>query len=208
MVEVSHYLRISYHTLYSWLRPVRFSIDDGYVTRPVIQRPRGSNRLSFLNLVEAHVVKGLQSAHNLPLPEIRQAVEYTQRKLQIDRLLVSDKLMAGPSGLFVKHLGQLINVGRSGQLGIEKMLERYLERIEFERGLAAKLYPFVLDRNDRLVYISPYISFGKAVVSPRAISTAIIAQRFNEGEQEKEIARDYGIRTAEVEEAIFYESAA
>ncbi len=208
VADAAGYLGLNYHSFYSWLRPIRFQTESRYAERALIERPLNSRHLSFFNLVEGHLIKGLVKAHNVPLAEIRLAIEYCERELEVDRLLISGQLKVGLGSLFIEKFGQLINVGKGSQLTLKKMLEHYLERVEFDDDLPVKLFPFVLDREKKLISISPYVAFGKPVVSEVGITTEVIAQRFDLGEKKEALAEDYGIGEAEIEEAIFYESAA
>lgn len=208
VADAAGYLGLSYHYFYSWLRPVSFQTENGYAERALIERPANSRHLSFFNLIEGHLIKGLVKAHNVPQAEIRHAIEYCEKELEVDRLLISGQLKVGLGSLFIEKFGQLINVGKGSQLALKKMLEHYLERVEFDGDLPIKLFPFVLDREERLISISPYVAFGKPVISEAGITTEVIAQRFDLGEEKEALAKDYGIGEAEVEEAILYESAA
>ncbi|MFO7950683.1 MAG: DUF433 domain-containing protein, partial [Candidatus Fermentibacteraceae bacterium] len=60
----------------------------------------------------------------------------------------------------------------------------------------------------RLIALSPYVSFGRAVLRSSGISVQAIVQRIDAGESTESIADDYGITEQEIEEAILYESAA
>jgi uncharacterized protein (DUF433 family) len=143
--------------------------------------------------------------------EIRAALRYAERKLGIERLLVRKQLQASPGNLFLEHYGKLINLGRSGQLAMKKVLETYLSRLEHDTsGLPLLLFPFLdhhLEGPKRIV-INPRVGFGRPVVASRGISTAAIADRIDAGESVREIAADYGLEDAEVEEAVIYERAA
>ena len=208
IVEAARYLRVPYFTLYDWLRPIEFNSINGKLKKPIIQRPRNSKKLSFLNLIEAHVVKALRKEHNVPCPEIRAALDYAEHELGISRLLVNKELKAGAKQLFVKKFGQLINLGRGGQLAIEKMLSLYLERIDYDHNLPEKLYPFVAGSERKIISISPFIGFGKPIIASAGISTYVLAERFELGEDKRDIAKDYNITETEVEEAIIYEAVA
>lgn len=207
--EVAQYLGLSYVALYSWLRPITFSAIDGWQEKPIITRPRGSKKLSFFNLVEAHVVKALRGAHDVPLAEIRSAIDYAERELDIRRILVHQDLRTAGGGLFLDRVSDLVNIGRGGQLALRKVLDKFLERIEFaDDRFPKELFPFVPSSDERIVAISPFFEFGKPFVSDRHIRTAVIADRFDLGESTKEIAMDYGLTEKQVEAAIIYERAA
>lgn len=202
VTEAARYLRVPYFLLYSWLRPIN---DLG---RPLIVRPNGDRKLSFLNLVEGHVLKALREEHNVPPAEIGYAIQYAESQLGVANLLTSSDLLAGAKQLFIRKFGQIINLGRGGQLAIEKMLDQYLARIEYQGQVPVSFFPFVQHTEHRLIQITPDLSFGKPVLASAGVTTYMIAERFDLGEEKSEIAKDYGVTEEEVEEAIIYEAAA
>ncbi len=110
--------------------------------------------------------------------------------------------------MFLEKYGEFVNLNRSGQIAIAKFLEEHLNRIELDdMNLPIRLYPFETDTN-KIIAIDPRIAFGRPIIASRGISTAAIVDRINAGESEKEVAKDYGLKMAEVEEAIVYEQAA
>lgn len=97
---------------------------------------------------------------------------------------------------------------QSGQLVIAKLFRDYLKRIELDGfHLPARLYPFDKDV-DKTIVIDPQVAFGRPFIARRGISTAAIVDRVNSGESYNDIAADYDLDPAEVEEALFYEQAA
>ena len=208
VVEAAKYLRVPEFMLHSWVRPINIPTPDNYVIKPLIERPRNSSMLTFMNLVEGHVIKALRTQHNVPIKEIGAAINYAEAKLGISRLLISPDLMAGARQIFVQKYGQLISVGRGGQLAIEKMLDVYLKRIEYRDKLPIKLRPFINGHNGEHIAITPDIAFGKPIVAPENITTYMIAERYELGENKSDIALDYGLPDVAVEEAIIYEAAA
>lgn len=208
VADVARYLDVNYHTLYNWLRPVSIRTDVGDVVGPLIVRPHHDWHLTFLNLIEAYVVKALTTAHNVPLEELRRAIEIAARVHNIDRPLISSQLQSGFGWVFIEEYGRLINLGKGGQFALNKILKAHLKRIEFDEAIPTKLFPFVKGSSKREVSISPFVAFGKPVVSDKAIRTSVIAQRFDQGESEVDLATDYGITEDVIEEAIIYECAA
>lgn len=204
IVEAARYLQVPYFTLNNWFRPITVETDRGYSARPLIQRPPNSRKMSFRNLVEAHVVKAISLHHKIPVPEIRRAIEYAEKKEQIPNLLTHEKLQIGAGQLFVEKFGELISLGRGGQLAMKKVLEKYLQRIEYDEEWAVRFYPFIQGYDSTAVSISPRVSFGKPIVG--GITTYMIAERFELGEEEDVIATDYGISRQDVEQAIIYEA--
>jgi len=209
--DAAQYLRIAPSTLGSWIRGRPYVIAsgsawwDGLIDRP---DPHDS-RLSFFNLIEAYVLNALRKQYKVPVPAIRTALVDAEKHYQIHHLLRSDQLRVTQSNLFLRHLGQLINVGRGRQEAMPEILEAYLERIEWsEAGFAAKLSPVTRDeprKSPRLILIDPEVGFAKPIVRSKGIKTSTISERFQLGESVGDLAEDYDLGIDEIEEAIRYE---
>ncbi len=214
LAEAARYLGLSAATLRSWVVGRSYPRGEGEAFfEPLIDLPDPSNsRLSFTNLVEAHVLRALRAKHRVPMREVRQALEYAQGKCNIQRLLVSRELRAAPGNLFLDRYGSLINLGKSGQLAIRRVLDAYLGRLDRDvEGLPLRLYPFTPEQNlagPKRIVIDPRVSFGRPVLVDHGISTGAIVDRIDAGESVQAVADDYGLTDDEVAEAIVYERAA
>jgi hypothetical protein len=74
-VEAAHYLSVPLSTLRAWCLGQGYR-EDGKTRRfqPLIRLDGNDRRaLSFLNLVEAHVLAAIRRQHHVPLPKVRQA---------------------------------------------------------------------------------------------------------------------------------------
>ena len=212
--EAARYLHLAPATLRSWVvgRSYPRKTDHGFFA-PLIQKPKAEDqRLSFANLIEAHVLRALRTQHAVPLQAVRTSLDYAERHLGIQRLLIRPELRTNAGDLFLEKYGELINLSKSGQYAMKMLLESYLQRIEWDRAeVPVRLYPFVLGDalGDRqVIAIDPFISFGCPVILRKGISTAVIAQRMDLGESLADIALDYGLEESEVEAALLYERAA
>ena len=58
------------------------------------------------------------------------------------------------------------------------------------------------------IAIDPKISFGRPVVISRGISTAAIVARIDAGETVADLAADYDLSVAEIDDAVLYERVA
>jgi uncharacterized protein (DUF433 family) len=214
VAAAARYLRLSPATLRSWVVGRTYDHSDGGTgfSEPLIQRPdHRDQRLSFINLVEAHVLHAIRTKHRVPMHKIRTALDYAQSTFGISRLLVREELMASPGNLFLEEFGRLVNISQSGQFAIKRVLQVHLKRLERgPDGLPQSFFPFLGDWHlgKRSILIDPRISFGRPVLTRRSISTAVLTDRFDLGESVEELAQDYDLEEAEVEEAILYERAA
>jgi uncharacterized protein (DUF433 family) len=216
--EAAHYLRIPESTLRSWIFGQTYPTAAGSRTsKPIVAIPDGwPPRLSFVNVVEAHVLSGIRYQHGVTLPAVRRAIEYLTKEFGSKHPLAEEQFQTDGVNLFVERLAlgrhHLINVSAPGQLAMREILCALLRRIERdERGLAIRLYPFsrrpapspsALDESPRLVVIDPRIAFGRPVLVGTGITTFTIAERFDAGESMEALAHDYGLSHSEIEEAI------
>jgi uncharacterized protein (DUF433 family) len=160
--------------------------------------------LSFFNLVETHALRSLRVIHGIDLPKIRMALDYVKKKLGWPRPLIHEGFKTDGIGLFVDHLGRLIEVSAGGQIVMREVMT-HLERIEWENRIAARLYPFTrlnTENAPKSVFIDPRFSFGRPILKESHISTAVIAERYKAGDSIDELAEDYGCTRLEIEEAV------
>ena len=210
--EAAHYLRIPVTTLRSWVRGRKYPTSEGdQFFQPVIELPdEGQNLLSFINLVEIHVLDAIRRDHSISLHKVRIAIDFIKEELKSDHPLAYHKLETDGLDLFVEEYGQLINVSQAGQLVLRNLLQAHLRRIDRDSaGYALRLYPFTRKRltqqlieEPKAIVIDPRISFGRPVLAGTGIPTAIIAERYKAGEAIGVLADDYDRTMLEIEEAI------
>jgi uncharacterized protein (DUF433 family) len=214
VAEAARYLRVPETTLKNWVLGRTYPVLSGERhLEGLINRPEPNDaRLSFSNLLEAHVLNALRKQYRVKMPQVRTALDFARKKLGVDRILLSKNLRVMTGNVFLEHLGKLINVGRGGQEAMPEVLQAYLERIEWDPdGAPIRMFPLTRDDHQnapKLVTIDPVVAFGRPIVERKAITTSIIAERFTAGESVLEIAEDYDLEAFEVEEAIRYEALA
>jgi len=206
--EAAHYLRIPIATLRSWVVGRYYPTQSGQsFFKPIIRLPDKEDLvLSFMNLVEAHVLDAIRREHEIPLRKVRRALDYLKVRFPSRHPLVDQGFETDGLNLFVEKYGKLINISEAGQLAMRNVLEAYLRRIERdEAGLAVRLFPFTRRREldePRVVVIDPRVSFGRPVLVGTGIPTSVIAERYKAGESTDQLADDYGRPRLEIEEAI------
>ncbi len=202
--EAARYLTVPAATIRYW------SVGrDGYV--PLIEVSEHSPRLlSFLNLVELHVLAAIRREHEVKMPSIRVAIQYlskhAQRATDKRHPLISRELETDGLDLFTEEYGKLINISRAGQTAMREIISAALRRIERDlEGVPIKLYPFTrsaIAEAPAMVVIDPALSAGRPVIAGTGLATQLIAERNKAGESVNELARDYERGYAEIEEAI------
>lgn len=202
--EAALYLRVPIKTLEYWAFG-RGPISP--VIRAASKQPRG---LSFMNLLECHMLASMRSLYDLRLPKIRRAVLNLNKTSQYRHPLIEEPLYTNRVDVLIKQIDKLVNLSRDGQLVIPEIVEAHLERVEYEKGVL-KFYPFVRERSatePKFIVINPALGFGKPVIAGTGISTAVIASRFNARESVPDLAKEYGLEEKQVEEAIRWETRA
>lgn len=207
--EAVQYLGIPEATLRSWVVGRFYETVKGKRHfKPIIKLPKSSlgRQLSFVNLVEAHVLDAIRRQHNVPLPKVRRAIEYLSRVFKSEHPLAEQEFATNGLDLFIDRYGQLINASRNGQLAMRAVLEAYLDRVERDAlGHVSRLYPFVRRKEltePKAVVIDPSISFGRPVLAGTGIPISIVASRYKTGDSMEALAEDYGRDKREIEEAI------
>lgn len=208
ITEAAHYLLVPRATLRSWVAGMSYGTgSERKLFKPVI-RPAATSpvALSFINLIEAHVLAAIRRRHRVDMPAVRRAIDFLKNKLGSPHPLADHKFETNGVDLFIERYGQFMSVSEGGQLAVRELLEAHLRRIDRDdKGFPLRLYPFTrvgeTDQPKNIV-IDPFISFGRAVISGTGVSTELVAERFKAGESADELAHDYGCAREKIEEAI------
>jgi uncharacterized protein (DUF433 family) len=212
--EAARYLRLPAATLRTWLVGRRYPKGDSHATFLPLIRPARANplQLSFFNLIEAHVLRALRTEHGVALAELRKAIGYAEKKLKVERLLLSPELRTHAGQVFLDRYAELINLSASGQLALRKVFEDHLRRVDWDEWkFPVRLYPYVdaAQRTaERPIAIDPQVAFGRPIVLRAGISTEAIADRIDAGESVEALAEDYDLTRDEIEQAVMYSRAA
>lgn len=218
VAEAAHYLRMPEETLRSWVAGRLYPVaGQSKRSRPLIHLDDPQRRyLSFINLVEAHVLAAIRRRHGVKLPKVRVALDYVKRQFTIERPLMDQSFQTDGLDLFVERYGNLINASREGQRAMKDIIGVYLKRIEWDtKGLPIKLYLFTRDTQSeatpasdpRVVVMNPAVSFGRPVIAGTGIPVSSIYERYKAGDSIAELAQDFRLEISAIEEAIRCEAA-
>jgi uncharacterized protein (DUF433 family) len=207
IAEAARFLSMPSPTLRSWFAGIK-----GHFKSVIRWEEPRDHRLSFANLVEAHVLRALRTKHGISMPDVRTAIRYVEDREGIDRLLLDPRLRAAAGRLFLQKYADLIELAPSAQHVIEKALEQYLVAVvQDPQGVPIKLYPWIPDplAGPRTsVLIDPRVSFGRPITAIRGITTAVLADQFDAGATIDELAEDYALPAQAIEDALAFERAA
>jgi uncharacterized protein (DUF433 family) len=143
---------------------------------------------------------------------IRTALDYAENQFDIKRLLLRNDLRTAAGTVFIERLGQLIDLGRSGQIVLKELLDAHLKRIDRDvDGWPLRLFPVNTARGvagPRIVAVDPRIAFGRPFISGKGVRTLTIVERLDADEAREVVAADYQLEDREIDEAILYERTA
>jgi uncharacterized protein (DUF433 family) len=170
---------------------------------------RESKLLSFVNLIEAHVLRGLRTKHEFTMHHVRRALKELVRHEPPPYPLAFEDFLTDGADLFIERFGALINLNRAGQIAMQETFKVHLKRIERAKSEGPiRFFPFIRSEDvegSRTVSVSPRIAFGRPVIAGTRITTAEIAGRINAGETLDKVAEDFDLTTQQVTDSILFE---
>ncbi len=166
--------------------------------------------LSFLNLVEIHMLGVFRRFHGVPLQQLRKAVTTLAKRYPEQRHpLATRRFWTDGKSVFTDELGKLVSLDVPGQLALPKVVECYAARVQWQGSTPLRLFPFTTkpelestDAAPRRVVIDPQVAFGRPVLAGTRITTRVLFERFEAGESMTDLAADYELELAQVEDAI------
>ena len=92
-------------------------------------------------------------------------------------------------------------------MALKNVIEASLARIEWQSGLAARLYPWVrsgadLAQQPKTIMLDPRLGFGQPVIAGTGIEARVVAGRYRAGESVLALAQDYAVDVSFIEDAI------
>lgn len=225
LTEAARYLRMSRATLNTWVHGRFYPTERGRAFfHPLIALPDPERRvLSFVNMIEAHVLSAIRKDHGVALPKVRKALDYVAKNLRVRKPLADQRFLTDGVDLFIEYLDrdlsrnhvayagtavayEFLNVSQQGQLTLREMMVNRLRRIDHNTaGIPIRLYPFTRrgeSDQPKMIVMDPDVSFGRPVLAGTSITTAILAERYKAGESMDALAEDYGRSRDEIEEAV------
>src|SRR5258707_14423108 len=190
IAESAHWLQIPQPTLRSWIKGRYYPTSAGRARfEPVILLPdRNLPLLSFINLVEAHILDAIRYRHNIPLKNVRSAVSYLRQHSNSTHPLADYWFQIKGLDLLVEESGLLVNATRKGQIEMKEIISAYLERVERDpQGAAARLYPYLSRHPEEVAglphlgFVYPSIFFCKTILFWGGVPTGVISESYSLG---------------------------
>jgi uncharacterized protein (DUF433 family) len=211
--EAAALIGVPMSTLHKWTKGRTFPTKRGtQASAPIIETP-APHFLSFTNIVEAHILAGFRR-ERVALEKIRRAVRFVDRHYRVKHALALEDFQTDGVDLFIERLDHgLVNASRDGQNAMRAIVETHLRRVEYKHGRAIRLFPLIrptrvgaqiLPQGDapRTVVIDPHRAFGRPVLNGTSVPVEDIFSRWQRGEGIQQLASDYEVTPAEIEEAL------
>jgi uncharacterized protein (DUF433 family) len=194
-------------TLRVWFRgrrPYQSTARYQRAVKPVLHTESGNGEpLSFIDVIEAHVLHTIRRGYGIPLKKVRKAIAYLEEMKGDLLFLASQDFYHDHRDVFLEIGPHLISLSESGQVVDKGVIEEGLEQLTYgSDGYAGQYFPTINGHHQKDFAINPAINFGRLSIARLGVDTNAVATRFVAGEKISNIAEDYGATPDEVEDAI------
>lgn len=182
-------LRVNPSTLNRWVSGYTYQTQSGKVRKEAVVSPsvpvlEGEVALSFVDLIELRVVKGLLD-RGLSLQAVRRARDLAQEHFPVPHPFASRRVFTPAEGsrksVFIESVendvdADFLELTSTGYLQIQAgpIVEGFLEEIEFDEqtALADRWWPM---GREVPVVLDPKVAFGAPVVQGTGVRTEIVS---------------------------------
>jgi uncharacterized protein (DUF433 family) len=199
-------LRVPPATLHYWLEG---GTRRSKTYKPVIrEEATGSLTVTWAEFVEAGLLRQYRSKHNVPMLELRTFIDRLRDRMGAPYPLAHYRPYVGDRRLIFEAQNEAklgadfaLVAEVSGQYILTSPSQEFFKRVTWEGDIAARLRP---DANaESPVIIDPDVRSGRPSVG--GISTEILWEQADAGEDERDLAETYGLTVTQVRWALAYE---
>lgn len=205
MAEAARYLGSNASTLRAWFQGRTYKTGgDQRWARPVLFRSGAKGTpISFLDLIEAHVLLAIRQGYRIPLSRFRTAMEYLKKSEGDLHFLAHRNFFHDNQDLFLHLDDKLVSLSERGQLVNREIIAEGLKQLVYgSDGYASRFFPRRGEGRQGIVVLDPTVNFGRPCIGRLGVGTEVLAKRFFSGETVSDIAQDYGATVEEVEESV------
>ena len=114
VAEAAHYLLVPRATLRSWVAGMSYGSDGErrFFKRVIHPAATSPVALSFINLIEAHVLAAIRRRHRVDMPAVRRTIDFLKREFGSAHPLADHKFETDGVNLFISHYGDFISVSQ------------------------------------------------------------------------------------------------
>lgn len=162
----------------------------------------GTGRLSFIEMVEAHVLLTLKKGFKLPPKNVRRAMEYLRESNIPLEALAHKNLRADRTHLYLAIKDAMLSLSEGGQYVEHAIIEDGLSRLEFGSDGFASSYAPNFGPHEDLIILTPFQNGGRPTLRHIGVAADAISDRYLAGETVHDLAKDYGVKSDEILAAI------
>lgn len=198
--ESAAYLDVPFSTLHLWARP-----GGAEPLLTIFPRSGRAATLPFVGFAEAFVLNALRRA-GVPMQRIRPAVARLSSEIGLDHALASRRVYTDGAEVIFDYAKDsddeaLLTVVRTGQQHFTDVIKSYLKPITYgEDGWARRMR--LPAYGSATVVVDPDQAFGQPLVVDGGARVEDVVDRFRAGDSASEIADDFGVALADVEDII------
>ena len=201
--EAAGYLGVPKSTVHEWARP------RGGRSPLITAFPRHGREATvpFLGFAEAYVLSVFRKA-GVPLQRIRPAVDVLSREIGLEHALASRRLYTDGAEVLFDYArersdDELLELvaPRTGQYQFTELVRDYLRRIAYgDDGWATHVQLPTYGR--AAVVVDPGVAFGLPILTDGGARVEDLVDRFLAGDTITDIADDFAVPIAQVEDVI------
>ena len=147
LAEAARYLHAKPSTLHAWLHGQAYRVgQERRWSKAVLASVRSKGEpLSFLDLVEAHVLLSIRNGYGIPLKRFRTAMEYLREVGGDLHFLAHRDFYHDRRDLFVKLDDKLVSLSERGQLVDKEIIAEGLKQLVYGNdGYATRFFVMIL----------------------------------------------------------------
>ncbi len=205
LAEAARYLGSNPSTLGAWFNGRDYKVNgQPKKAKAVLMSARIKGEpISFLDLIEAHILLAIRRGYGIPLKRFRTAMDHLRETGGDLHFLAHREFLHDRRDLFLKWDNKLVSLSERGQLVDKEVIAEGLKQITYgDDGYAARFFPRHDERRQESIVLDPTINFGRPCLVRLGVGADAIAMRFVAGERITDLAQDYAATREEVEEAI------
>lgn len=205
LAEAARYLGSNPSTLRAWFHGRDYKVRGQIKNAKAVLSAAGGKGepISFLDLIEAHVLLAIRKGYGIPMKNFRKAMEYLREVGGDLHFLAHRDFLHDRKNLYVKWENKLMSLSERGQLVGREIVAEGLKQILYgEDDYASRFFPRNDDRRQEAIVLDPNINFGRPCLVRLGVGAEAIASRFFAGEKFDDLVQDYAATREEIEEAI------
>jgi uncharacterized protein (DUF433 family) len=201
--ETAAYLDVPKSTVHWWAR----SQGAKYPLITCFPSKGRQATVPFIGFAEAFVLSSFRRA-GVPLQRIRPAVEVLEKEIGVEHALASKQLYTDGAEVLFDYANKSgerevmdLTVVRTQQRQFTGVVKDYLKRIHYGGdGWASSVRLPTYEHAE--VVVDPRVAFGLPLLARGGARVEDLVDRFQAGDSVSEIATDFGVASAEVEDVI------